>query len=293
MKWDHVRVFLAVARHNRLSQAGKHLGLDTSTVGRHIDQLEKDLSTRLFNRSPQGYALTPEGSRLVSYAEAMENTAIHIADQVGDQSDSITGAVRIGASEDVANYVMAPIATDFCEQNPKLQLQLVSLPRIFSLSKREADIAVTVSPPESGRLKVQKIADYDLFMYTTDRATERFGEISDINSLKNVRGIGYIPDLIHDNALNYIPLISPNVTPHLTSSSILLQTQWARMGAGVVILPSFIAKAHPELKPILTDKIHFQRAFYMLQHQDMAGIARVKKAVEFFVERMRSQLKAV
>jgi len=265
MKWDHVRVFLAVARHNKLSQAGKHLGLDTSTVGRHIDQLEKDLSTRLF----------------------------HIADQVGDQSDSITGAVRIGASEDVANYVMAPIASDFCEQNPKLQLQLVSLPRIFSLSKREADIAITVSPPESGRLKVQKIADYDLFMYTTDLATERFGEITDIGSLKNVRGIGYIPDLIHDNALNYIPLISPNVTPHLTSSSILLQTQWARIGAGVVILPSFIAKAHPELKPILTDKIHFQRAFYMLQHQDMAGITRVKKAVEFFVERMRSQLKAV
>ena len=293
MKWDHVRVFLAVARHNRLSQAGKHLGLDTSTVGRHIDQLEKDLSTRLFKRSPQGYALTPEGSRLVSFAEAMENTAIHIADQVGDQSDSISGAVRIGAPEGVSNYVMSPIATEFCEQNPKLQLQLVSMPRIFSLSKREADIAITVSPPESGRLKVQKIADYDLFLYTTDLATERFGDVKDIDCLNSVRGIGYIPDLIHDNALNYIPLVSPNITPHLTSSSILLQTQWARMGAGVVILPAFIAKAHPELKPILTDKIHFQRAFYMLQHQDMAGIARVKKAVEFFVERMRSQLKAV
>ena len=293
MKWDHVRVFLAVARHNRLSQAGKHLGLDTSTVGRHIDQLEKDLSTRLFNRSPQGYALTPEGSRLVSFAEAMENTAIHIADQVGDQSDSVNGAVRIGAPEGVSNYVMSPIAAEFCEQNPKLQLQLVSMPRIFSLSKREADIAITVSPPESGRLKVQKIADYDLFLYTTDLATKRFGDVEDIDCLNSVRGIGYIPDLIHDNALNYIPLVSPNITPHLTSSSILLQTQWARMGAGVVILPAFIAKAHPELKPILTDKIHFQRSFYMLQHQDMAGIARVKKAVEFFVERMRTQLKSM
>ena len=293
MKWDHVRVFLAVARHNRLSQAGKHLGLDTSTVGRHIDQLEKDLSTRLFNRSPQGYALTPEGSRLVSFAEAMENTAIHIADQVGDQSDSVNGAVRIGAPEGVSNYVMSPIAAEFCEQNPKLQLQLVSMPRIFSLSKREADIAITVSPPESGRLKVQKIADYDLFLYTTDLATKRFGDVKDIDCLNSVRGIGYIPDLIHDNALNYIPLVSPNITPHLTSSSILLQTQWARMGAGVVILPAFIAKAHPELKPILTDKIHFQRSFYMLQHQDMAGIARVKKAVEFFVERMRTQLKSM
>ena len=47
MKWDHVRVFLAVARQNRLSTAGKYLALDTSTVGRHIDQLEANLQTRL------------------------------------------------------------------------------------------------------------------------------------------------------------------------------------------------------------------------------------------------------
>ena len=152
MKWDHVRVFLAVARHHRLSKAGKYLGLDTSTVGRHIDQLEKDLTTRLFDRSPQGYALTTEGSRLVPFAEAMENTAIHISDQVGDQGDTIAGAVRIGAPEGVSTYIMSSIAAKFCEQNPRLQLQLVSMPRIFSLSKREADIAVSVSPPESGRL---------------------------------------------------------------------------------------------------------------------------------------------
>lgn len=291
MKWDHVRVFLAVARHNRLSTAGKHLSLDTSTVGRHIDQLESDLQTRLFDRSPQGYALTTEGSRLLPLAEAMENTAMHISDQVAGDADGVKGAVRIGAPEGVSNYILSQIAADFCEIHTKLQLQLVALPRVFSLSKREADVAITVSPPESGRLKVQKIADYDLYLYTTDAVTERFGVIKDVDALKAVRGIGYIPDLIHDNALNYIPLVSPNMTPHLTSSSVLLQVRWARDGAGVCILPSFVARQHTELKPILQDKIHFRRAFYMLQHQDMAGIARVKRTVEFFVERMRDRLK--
>lgn len=292
MKWDHIRVFLAVARHNRLSKAGKHLALDTSTVGRHIDQLEKDLSIRLFDRSPQGYALTAEGIRLLPFAEAMENTAIHITDQTSDDDDGLKGTIRIGAPEGVSNYVLADIATAFCEEHHKVQLELVALPRIFSLSKREADIAITVSQPESGRLKVQKITDYDLYLYTTDLTTERFGEIKDIEGLKSVRGIGYISDLIHDVALNYIPLISPNITPHLTSSSMVLQVRWAVSGAGVCILPAFVARQHPELKPILQDKVHFRRAFYMLQHQDMAGIARIKRAVEFFVENMRAQLRA-
>lgn len=291
MRWDHIRVFLSVARHNRLSQAGKHLAIDTSTVGRHIDQLEKDLGTKLFDRSPQGYALTTEGQRLMPLAEAMENTAVHISDQVADTSDTLRGTIRIGAPEGVSTFVLSNIAVDFCETYRQIQLQLVAMPRIFSLSKREADIAISVSPPESGRLRVQKIADYDLYLYSTDKVEERFGVVKDIEGLQSVRGIGYIPDLIHDDALNYIPRVSPNITPHLTSSSLVLQLKWLQQGAGVCILPTFVAREFPELKPILQDKIHFRRAFYMLQHQDIAGLTRVKKTVEFFVERMRAQLK--
>lgn len=291
MKWDHVRVFLSVARHNRLSTSGKHLGLDTSTVGRHIDQLENNIQSRLFDRSPQGYALTAEGLRLLPLAEAMENTALQISDQVAGGTGDLKGPLRIGAPEGVSNYVLSDIAVDFCQNNPKIELQLIAMPRVFSLSKREADIAITVTPPQTGRLKIQKIADYNLYLYSTAQATERFGQITSIDDLKRVRGIGYIPDLIHDDALNYIPEISPNITPHLTSSSLLLQLNWAKQGAGVCILPRFVAKKHTELIPILADQIHFRRAFYMLQHQDMSGTLKVKRAVEFFVERMREQLK--
>lgn len=63
MDWDDLRVFLAVARTESLSAAGKRLKIDPATVGRRIARLEEATKARLFNKSPQGYALTEEGAR--------------------------------------------------------------------------------------------------------------------------------------------------------------------------------------------------------------------------------------
>ncbi|MCP5804413.1 LysR family transcriptional regulator, partial [Klebsiella pneumoniae] len=70
--WDDLRVFLAVARLESLSSAGKLLRLDPATIGRRIARLEEGLSVRLFAKSPQGYALTEAGHRLLPHAERAE-----------------------------------------------------------------------------------------------------------------------------------------------------------------------------------------------------------------------------
>ena len=85
MDWDDLRVFLAVARTESLSRAGARLGMNASTVGRRIARLEGGLGRVLFAKTPQGYALTPEGQRLVPPAEAAERAAqdlslIHISE---------------------------------------------------------------------------------------------------------------------------------------------------------------------------------------------------------------------
>ena len=61
MRWDDLRVFLEVARQGRLLAAGRRLGIDPATAGRRIAALEAALEARLFERSPQGYALTEAG----------------------------------------------------------------------------------------------------------------------------------------------------------------------------------------------------------------------------------------
>ena len=67
--WDDLRLFLAVAREESLSGAGKLLRLDPATLGRRMARLEKSLQTVLFVKSPQGYALTEAGSDLMQRAE--------------------------------------------------------------------------------------------------------------------------------------------------------------------------------------------------------------------------------
>ena len=166
MRWDDLRVFLAVARQGRLQAAGRALGLDPTTAGRRIAALEdgaRDAGSSTARR--EGYALTEAGRGLLAHAQAMESQAGAAAEEIGGQPDRLSGTVRIGAPDGVSNYLLIDACDALSRDNPELQVQVVALPRIFSLSKREADLAITVSPPTAGRLTVRKIADYRLRLY--------------------------------------------------------------------------------------------------------------------------------
>ena len=68
LDWNNLRSFLELARHGKLTLTGKRLNIEPTTVGRHINKLEKDLDVQLFNRSPKGYTLNDEGYKLLVYA---------------------------------------------------------------------------------------------------------------------------------------------------------------------------------------------------------------------------------
>ncbi len=162
--WDDLRIFLAVARAESLSGAGTALKLDPATVGRRIARLELALGARLFARSPQGYALTDAGARLLPHAQQAEQALAGASDELRGAPGQLTGLLRIGAPDGCANYLLPQVCTAICADNPGLELQIVALPRVFNLSKREADMAIAVSPPQAGRLSVQKITDYRLHL---------------------------------------------------------------------------------------------------------------------------------
>ena len=148
MKWDDLRVFLAVARQSRLHERrARRWGSIPRRSGGGSTALEEALGAKLFDRSPQGYALTEAGRSLVAHAQAMESQAAAATEEVGGHSDRLSGTVRIGAPDGVSNYLLIDACDALSRDNPELQVQAVALPRMFSLSKREADLAITVSPP--------------------------------------------------------------------------------------------------------------------------------------------------
>jgi len=290
MKWDDLRVFLALARHSRLQNAGRTLGLDPATVGRRIAALELALDARLFDRSPQGYTLTEAGRGLLAHAQAIESQASAAAEEIGGQADRLSGTVRIGAPDGVSNYLLIDACDALSRDNPDLQVQVVALPRMFSLSKREADLAITVSPPTAGRLTVRKIADYRLHLYGHVELIGGLGEVRDLGDLRGVRGIGYISDMVFDRELDYYALLGRETDPSLTSNSLMVQLNWCLRGVGVCILPDFVARTHASLVAVLPDDIRLTRAFYLVRHQDDARVARINRMAEVVVDWMRQSL---
>ncbi len=290
MSWDDYRFFLAVARTGQLSAGGQRLGVDHTTVSRRIRSLEESLDAKLFDRAPGGYTLTQAGHDLLPIAEQIEAGAVLAEGTIGGQRETLAGAVRIGVPEGVAAYIVVKAAQKLCETYPKLELQLVAAPRKFSLSNRDADFVIAVSRPDTGRLKAQKIADYKLHVYGSKDYLAQHQSVAKVDDLKHLRGIGYVPDLIVDKELDYIPLVDRSFRPHLTSTSIDVQLQAVLNGAGVCILHDFIAERHENLVKVLPEEISFKRTFWMIVHEDYAKLERIRTCSSAIVERMRAVL---
>jgi DNA-binding transcriptional LysR family regulator len=289
MNWDDLRYFLQVARAGRLTVAARALGVDHATVSRRVAALEDAMKAKLFDRSPKGYALTEAGQRLLPTAEAVENAALHAAQEVSGRQHALSGAVRIGMPEGAASHLVTDAAVALCEAHPQLELQIVALPRSFSLSQREADFAVVVTPPESGRLRIRKIADYTLRLYATESYLAGRTPRS-VEELRGLRGVGYVQDLIFDKGLDYIAEIGAGLSPRLTSTSLLVQLELALAGGGACILPDFMARRHPSLVPVLPEETRLVRAYWLVLHENTAEIARIRRAARAFADAMRERL---
>jgi DNA-binding transcriptional LysR family regulator len=288
MDWDDLRVFLAVARRESLSAAGKALRIDPATVGRRISRLEDSLGARLFVKSPQGYALTETGARLVPRAEAAE-AALRGLDEAAETPEGLTGQIRLGAPDGCANYLLPQVLAQMCDRHPGLEVQLVALPRVFNLSKREADMAIGVSRPEAGRLVVQKLTDYRLHLAASRSYLAAHAPITTRSDLKAHRLVGYIPDMIFDKELDYLAELGL-AAPPLASNSVSVQLNFLRAGAGVGVVHDFALPAAPDLQRILPDDISLTRSFWLIRHADDARVPRLTRFAEDLVRLCRAEM---
>ena len=288
MDWDDLRVFLAVARTESLSGAGKSLKLDPATVGRRIARLEDAVAARLFLKSPQGYTLTDQGTGLIVHAERAE-TAMIGAREALSGPEGLTGQIRIGAPDGCANYLLPQVLAAICDENPGLEVQIVALPRVFNLSKREADLAIAVSRPEAGRLTVQKLTDYQLHLAASRDYLAQHPPITDQSQLKVHRLIGYIPDMIFDKELDYLAQIGAGVPP-LASNSVSVQLNWLRHGAGIGVMHDFALPSAPELVKVLPGLVHLTRAFWLIRHADDARADRLHRFASRLGDGIRSEV---
>lgn len=283
MNWDDVRIFLAVARAGQILGAARRLELNHATVSRRIAALEESLGAKLFRRLTTGSELTEQGERFLTVAERIEADMIAARSEIAGESDDVSGTVRVGAPDGFGVAFLAPRLGALTQRFPSLSIQLVPVPRSFSLSRREADIAITVERPTEGRLVASKLVDYTLGLYASRDYAQKHGLPANRAELRQHRLIGYVPDLVISPSLDYGPEILPDWHANFAVSSALGQVEAVRSGAGIGILHTFIARMHDELVPVpATPPI--RRAYWLVYHESVRTLRRIQTVAAFIAD---------
>ncbi len=158
----------------------------------------------------------------------------------------------------------------------------------YSLTKREIDILITITKPASGNVVARKIADYRLGLFAAKTYLEDHNRITAKEDLAGHDLVDYIEDLLYDENLKFLNEIVPGQKARFRSSTVVGQKNAIVAGVGIGMLPYFMAHTEPNLVPILPE-LCAERCFWLQVNPDTRQLARVRAAIDFIVNQMKTQ----
>lgn len=206
-------------------------------------------------------------------ADALRNDAL-------SESTSLRGQVRIGTTEGFGNYFLAPQLVRFRQRHPELRIDLLPVPRFVSLSRREADMAVTIEHPRGGPYVCTKLCDYQLRLYATREYLESHAPVKTPDDLAGHDFIGYVGELLFSSELHYMARIAPPDRVVFRSTSVIAHYTAALQGCALAVLPCFLAAQDPRLFPVLEDQVLLTKSFWLYCHEDQRHLRRVQETWE-------------
>ena len=157
VRWEEVRLFLALYRERKLARAGATIGLDASTLSRRLSALEEAFATRLFDRTREGLVPTAGAELLLPAAEEMAAAHARFLKDASGFERLAEGVVRVSVPPGLAESFFGPALVRLHAKHPRIQIELEASTRFVDLTRREADIAVRTQRPQSGDLVSVKI----------------------------------------------------------------------------------------------------------------------------------------
>ena len=174
-RWDDIRIALAVAEQGSLSRAGEHLGMNHSTVLRHINQLEAGLKQKLFIRHQRGYRLTDAGRYLLQHGQPLAAAMQRLHSNLAALDASPGGTLRISTATDFSQF-FAPLLRDFRQQHPQIRVQVLATDEHVNLTSGDVHVAIRMGPqPQQVDLIARPLTQVGIHYYAAPSYIERYG----------------------------------------------------------------------------------------------------------------------
>ena len=267
-----LELVLAMVRTGTLALAGERLGLDTSTVFRSLQRIERGLGQALFARSRTGYRPTDLGLSLSEQAELVESALDAARSAVHGQADQVSGSVRITTTDTILHGLLAPALQDLHAAHPLLSYELHTTNELANLTRRDADIAVRATKRPPPHLVGKHVGAIQVALYTAKEGVIK--GYADIEA-------GKADWIAPDDALPDHPSVVwrkrhfPKAMPAYRVSSIVTVAELVAQGLGVGLLPVFLAQSRQDLVPLTGILTECQTELWLLTHPESRHLRRV------------------
>lgn len=284
--WQLIPSFLAAHQHGSLLGAARALGISQPTVGRHVSALEAQLGTPLFERTGRGLVPTPAAARLADAARAMEIGAQTLMRGAQQAQATLSGTVRLSASQPVACFLLPPLLARLRAELPGVQLELVVSNAVSDLQKREADIAIRMLRPTQGTLVARRIGQVGVSACAHRDYLARRGVPQEPTDLLRHDLVGN--DKVQDIQRGFAAMGHP-VRPELFAlRTDDLIAYWAavRAGLGIGFVASYLLRNDPDLVPVLPDLPLPSLPVWLVVHREIRSSRRMRAVYDFLAREL-------
>lgn len=282
MEWSDLRIFLAIAREGTLGAAARRLGPSQPTMGRRLRALEQATGQMLFQRTADGFVLTDEGSAVLGHAERIEEEVLALGRRLAGSQAQLEGALRLSSSEWFGTYMLAPVLAEFARRQPKVEIELLTDARLYSLPRREADLVFRIRPFDEPEVVSRRLLHIPYALYApagTQTPIER-GNGAGVKLVTMDEAFAEMPDA------QWLRRVLPQAGIAMRSNNREVQAELCAQGAGVAVLPRPLGDRTTGIVAVDIGEAPPGRDTFVGYHRDLRRLARLRALLDLVIERL-------
>jgi DNA-binding transcriptional LysR family regulator len=287
LDWDDLRFFLALTRHGTLSAAAKDLNVAQSTVGRRLRSLEGNLGVRLLNRTPEGYILTLAGRDVREKVERLEAEALTLEFKVSGRDTRLTGLVRLSCPESIGLSILASRLAALHSSYPDLMVEILPNPPELSLSRREAEVSISLRQPEQHDLVVRRIGTMAFGLYASHAYLRRHGNSDLLEGFSGHHVVAQLADVQNIDQTDWLTVQASQARVAIRTNSHETAVQATVHGAGLSCLARFRADHEDSLVRLTPPGPIPKAGIWLVVHKDNRSTPRIRVVLTQITDTIR------
>jgi DNA-binding transcriptional LysR family regulator len=252
MNTQHLAIFHQVVRQASFSKVADGHQMSPSSISRMIKQLEDELGFELFLRTTRQIHLTKAGEHFYQHTLDILKQLDLAKEAALDEQNALSGRLSITLPVDFADAVILPLMGEFHQQNPHIQLDILTTNRLVDLRKEQIDIGIRLGQIEDDQLIAKPLIDMQFGIFAHPSYLEQ-QPLLDVQTLAQAQWIHYLPThtlLLRHSGEQHTIQIAP---AHRVSGAFSAKNL-AEGGLGLVLLPDWMMRVPSStLVPILAD----------------------------------------